>query len=142
MPGVRCFPLWEIEMLEIRYSNQGEIDISGKVDDLQGVRQSIIDLAEGNHCSVALFGESEFDPAPFNSVIQKILLMKGEGPTKVALLNEKTIKVEGQSENLKRLASFFDFASTSAMGEHSHYEYYEGNEWIAADSIPLVIRVK
>lgn len=129
-------------MLEIRYSNQCEFDISGKFADLQRVRQTIIDLAEGDHCSVALFADAEIYPAPYDFVIQKLLLMKGQGLTKVSLLNEKTIKVEGLPEKLERLASFFDFALASATGQHSHYEYHEGNEWVAPDSISLVISVK
>ncbi len=129
-------------MLEIRYAKQNEVDISGKTDDLQRVRQTIIDLAEGDHCTVALFADSTIKPDPYDSVIQKMLFMKGEGPAKVSLLNEKTIKIEGQPDNLKRLASYFDFEPASAIGQHSHYEYYEGNEWIAPDSIPLVISVK
>jgi hypothetical protein len=136
------FLFWTEQMLEIRYSNQNEVDISGEADDLQRVRQTIIDLAEGDHCTVALFADIGIRPDPYDSVIQKMLLMKGEGPTKISLLNEKTIKVEGLPENLKRLASFFDLESGVTTGQHSHYEYYEGNEWIAADSIPLVISVK
>lgn len=129
-------------MLEIRYSNLNEVDISGKVNDLQEVRQIIINLAEGDHCTVALFADPAIEPAPYDSVIQKMLLMKGDGPTKISLLNEKTVRIEGLPENLKRLASFFDFDWGAAAGQHLHYEYYEGNEWIAADSIPLVISVQ
>jgi hypothetical protein len=136
------FLFWIEQMLEIRYSNQNEVDISGEADDLRKVRQAIIDLADGDHCTVALFADPEINPHPYDSVIQKLLLMKGEGPTKISLLNEKTVKVEGLPENLKRLASFFDFGTGVVKGHHSHYEYHEGNEWIAADSIPLVISVK
>ena len=70
-----------------------------------------------------------------------MLLMKGNGSTKLSLLNKKTIKVEGLPENLKRLASFFDVDSDAAAGEHTHFEFYEGNEWVASDSFSLIISV-
>lgn len=45
------------------------------------------------------------------------------------------LRIAGDPEKLAPLGSFF----SAALGSHTHYEWYPGNEWIHAQSIPLVI---
>ncbi len=128
-------------MIELYTSDNG-LEISGTVDELQTVKQTIVDLAEGDHCTVALEANSEIDPFPYSSVARKLLFIKKECPTKLSLLNKTTVSIEGSPENLKRLASFLDFEPEAVSKRHARYEYCDGNEWIASDSIPLVISIK
>jgi len=126
----------------VLYISDSGLEVSGTVDELLTVRQTIIDLAEGDHCTVSLETNHGVDPFPYSSVAQKLLFIKKQCPTKVSLLSKKTVLIEGSPENLKQLASFVDFEPEASSGRHAHYEYYDGNEWIASDSIPLVISIK
>jgi len=129
-------------MIEIRYSAPYDLDISGTVDELQLVRREILDLIHSDASQIVFDADSVIDPAPYTSALSTLIIRKGQSPTKVALRNEKEIHVEGSPDCLEAFASFFDFELSVRKGAHSHHEYYEGNEWIAPDSIPLVIGVK
>lgn len=129
-------------MIEIRYSAPNEIDISGTVDELQFVRREILKLAQSDSSQIAFEADAAIDPAPYDSALSSLIIIKGQCPTKVSLQNEKEIQVEGLPSCLEAFASFFDNEPEAAKGNHAHYEYYEGNRWIAPDSIPLVISVK
>ena len=129
-------------MLEICYSGPYDLDISGTVDELQIVRREILDFIKSDATQISFEADAGIDPAPYKSALTRFIILKGQGPTKVSLRNEKEIQVEGSPDCLERFASFFDFKSDAGKGAHSHYEYYEGNKWVARDSIPLVISVK
>jgi hypothetical protein len=129
-------------MIEIRYSAPNELDISGTVDELQFMRREILDLIQSDAPQIAFEADSAIDAAPYNSALPKLIIRKGQSPTKVSLTNEREVHVEGSPDCLETFASFFDFELNAGKGVHSHHEYYEGNEWIAPDSIPLVISVK
>jgi hypothetical protein len=129
-------------MIEIRYSAPNEVDISGTVDELQFVRREILNLTQSDASQIIIDADSDIDPAPYKSVLSKLIILKTDCSTKVSLKDEKEIQVEGSPDCLAGLASFFDFNLDDGKGAHSHYEYYEGNQWIAPDSMPLVISVK
>lgn len=142
MPGVRFLLFWETVMLEIRYSAPHNLEISGTVGELQMARREILDLIESGAARITFAADSSIDPLPYDSALTKMVVVKGHSPTKVSLKNEEELHVEGSPDCLGAFASFFDFKPNVGKGVHSHYEYYEGNEWIAPDSIPLVIGVK
>jgi hypothetical protein len=50
--------------------------------------------------------------------------------------------MRGGLRELNALASFFVFEPGAAAGAHSHYEYFEGNEYVARESLPLVVSVE
>jgi hypothetical protein len=129
-------------MLEIRYSAPYDLDISGTVDELQMVRREILKLIQSNATQISIDADSAIDPVPYHSALSKLIVVKGQCPTRVALKNEKEILVEGSSDCLDTFASFFDFEPDAEQGRHEHFEYSEGNDWTASDSIPLVISLK
>ena len=129
-------------MLEIRYSEPKELDISGTVDELQFVRQKIFELVQSETSQIAIDADGSVNTAPYNLAFPKLIILKNSSPTKVSLKNRGEIYIEGSPYCLEALASFLDFDLNSRSGAHSHYEYYDGNEWISPESIPLVISVK
>jgi hypothetical protein len=129
-------------MLEIRYSAPHDLEISGTVDELQMVRRGILDLVESDAARIVFVADAAIEPSPYNSALSKLVVMRGQCPTKISLKDEGEVHVEGSPYCLEAFASFFEFKPDTAKGAHSHYEYYEGNEWVAPDSIPLVIGVK
>ncbi len=129
-----------VDMIEIRCSNQNEIDISGNPTELMELKQKILTMLNSTDDSVLIEAASNYDPAPYDSVIQRIIVARGNCPTKVSLVTGEEILIEGSPENLEGFLSRIDAAVES--NSHAHYEYWEGNEWIASDSIPLVVGVK
>ena len=129
-------------MIKIRYTAPLDLDISGTVAELQVVCRTILNLIESDLDRVSFAADSSVEPSPYDSALAKLVVVKGQCPTKVSVKNEKEVYVEGAPDCLEAFASFMDFKPNAGSGMHSHYEYYEGEGGIAADSIPLVISVK
>jgi hypothetical protein len=129
-------------MLEIRYSAPGSLDISASVDELRRVRLDILKMIQSDTRQNSFEADSTIHPAPYDYPLSNLVIVKKECPARVSLKGEKEILVEGSPDCLEAFASFFEFESDAEKGSHAHFEHYQGNDWIATDSIPLVIRVK
>jgi len=129
-------------MIEIRYTSPYDLDISGSPDELQLVRQRILDLRKSGALQVIVKADGAIDPSPYDLAIPRLVLLKGRGPTRISNKDAEEIQIEGSPENLEKLASYFDFEVGASKGDHLHYEYFEGIDSIAEDSIPLVVSVR
>lgn len=128
-------------MLEIRFSEPNELELSGTVDELQTVRNATLELAQTTASEITFDCDASINPKPYNLALSKLIIRKSQLPTNVSLENDE-LCVEGSPQSLKAFASFLDFDANSNSGRHSHFEYYEGNQWISPNSTPLVISVK
>ena len=128
-------------MIEIRYTNPEGFDICGTGQELRGIRQGICNLISSDGETLIIEAATGYNPAPYNEVFSRMVIKKGTGPTRASISNEKELLIEGAIEKLEAFASFFNFELGDREGLHTHYEYFEGNNWIASDSIPLVIGV-
>jgi hypothetical protein len=128
-------------MIEIRYS-ENQLDISGTIDELNTVNRAVLEFRNSDAFCLTIEAASNFNPSPYDFVLSKIEIEKGETPTRVSVTNNQGVTVKGSPDNLEGFASFFHFEPDAASGTHAHYEYVEGNPWIATDSIPLVIGIK
>ena len=129
-------------MMQIRYSTPNQVDISGTVEDLRMVQRRLLDIATSGSISCVIEAETDFDPSPYASLLQKIVVVKCQGPVKATIMRDEYIQVEASRENLQVFSSFFDFELNTPSGHHYHHEGYEENQHIASDSVPLVISVK
>jgi hypothetical protein len=129
-------------MLEIRYSAPCDLEVSATVDELQKLRQGVLNLIASEATESSFEADSAIHPTPYHSALSKQVIVKTPYPTRISLQNETEIHIESSPSCLEAFASFFDFKSSDRKGEHSHYEYHEGNDCIAPDSMPLVISVK
>jgi hypothetical protein len=116
-------------------------------------------MAAGQSCEFA--ADTAADPAPYTRVLSAFRVVASSGPVRVSVA-EDTLVATGSHEMLARFASFFvfsdgdrlrgpdttavsaDFSRISEvlagpLSTHHHHEWWEGNEYIAADSQPLVI---
>jgi hypothetical protein len=132
------------QMLEIRYSNQDGIEISGSAALLNEIAQSIYQLLESVDDSIVFEAHRSFDPSPYDRVLSLLHILKGNQPAKALLINEVEVVVEGSVESLRAFASLFEFETNAAAGDHSHFEYedYEGNRFVSRGSMPMVISVR
>ena len=129
-------------MLEIRYSNQNGIEISGSASLLSEIARSVYDLLESDSESIVFQANQTIDPSPYSSVLKRLKIIKGDQPAIASIIGEEVV-VEGSIESLRAFASFFEFESDAAKNDHSHFEYeeYEGNRFVSRGSIPMVISV-
>ena len=127
-------------MIEIRYSSTDAVDISGTVMELFDVRSAVLQAAKSTAAHVELNADSSINPKPYDAALSKLIVETGTGPTKVSVTNG-AIRIVGSPSCLETLASFLNFKPDAQKGDHAHYEYYEGNQWIAPDSVPVVFGV-
>jgi len=129
-------------MIEIRYSSPNALDISGTVTELRALCREILAIVQSTATCIAFDADSSINPDPYLCALSKLLIMKHTGRTKVSVVGEKEVHIAGEPNCLEALSSFFDSEGPLETGVHSHHEYYEGNDWIDPDSIPLVVSVK
>jgi hypothetical protein len=128
-------------MIEIRWNEKtSEIDLGGTPEDLQYIRQSILRLIRTGEVQISISANLDFEPAPYSSRLSFLIIRKSVGFTKVIIATDH-LEVKGNPDNLATFAEWFDFED-SVSNYHCHFDYYEGNEWIAPDSLPLVISVR
>lgn len=128
-------------MIEIRYSAPDSLDVSGTASKLQTLRQRILELPKLSQSQIAFDADRSIDPAPYQAVLSKLVVTLSDGPTKISVADGHAVHITGSQPCLEALASFFDLGGDPSDGAHAHYEYYEGNNFIAPDSVPLVINV-
>jgi hypothetical protein len=129
-------------MIEIRYSLDEAIDILGSCEELELLRQEILGLLKTDSEQIYVTGESDISAEPWNFVASGLEIIQNGKAVKVSISEDNSIHIKGSKDNLEKFASFLVFDENSVSGSHSHYEYYEGNEYIDSNSFPLIIGVK
>lgn len=129
-------------MLEIRYSGVQEVDLAGSRIELEELRNAVLGLTTGELSEVWFEADGTTDPKPWDSVGRALNIRRGGEAVLVSISHDSTVAIEASEENLDNFASFLYFDETAESGSHSHFEFYEGNDYITPDSIPLVISLK
>lgn len=131
-------------MLEIRYSNQNDIEVSGSASLLSEIANSVYELLESDSESIVFQANPTIDPSPYSSVLKRLRIIKSDQPAMASIIDEEEVVVAGSVESLRAFASLFEFESDAAKNDHSHFEYeeYEGNRFVTRGSIPMVISVR
>lgn len=129
-------------MIRIRYTAPRELDLSGSVEVMRAVRQSILTLIETEGPDVTVEASTAFDPAPYDEVLCRLVISRSQGPVKVEVTSEREVHVSGSTDYLKGLASCLDFPAWTTLWTHTHVEYFEGHPFLTSDSIPLVVSVE
>lgn len=128
-------------MIEIRYSDAREIDLSGIWKNIEELRQEILRFIQSDSKKLSIKTETKINPEPWDSAAKGLeMVIQGER-IKISIA-DNVLLIEGSKENLEKFSSFLAFDNDAVSGIHTHFEYYDGNELIASDSIPLVIGIK
>jgi hypothetical protein len=129
-------------MIELAATADGkEVEISGTRDDMRALRECILEVSSGRQAMASVEAATPRDPRPYDVALAGMdVRLVGGGV--VARVCRERLQVEGGAEELRGLASFFTFGRDAKPGDHAHYEYYEGNQWIRPDSVPLVIMMR
>ena len=126
-------------MIRIRYS-PGEYEVAGSPADLRSVAERLKSLALVGTEEVLVCDDS-FDPVPYSALLPRLKLIKKEGRDRVSA-SEEELTISGSSQGLHRFASFFEMPDDADDGWHEHHEFFPGNDFVATDSLRLVISVE
>ena len=134
-------------MIEIRYSTKSErmnemADMSGSWRDYESLRKNILKFLESDNESILIDVDKDADSKGWNYVLEILEINQTGESVKVAVIENKILKIKGSKEKLEIFAAWMEFDEENASGYHAHYEYFEGNEYIDSESIPLVIGIK
>ena len=125
-------------MVRICYSASEGCEISGLPSVLRMIAGRIRQLASAQASSAIIDTEINFNPHPYERVLCLLALSIGNGPVR-ASVHGSELYIRGSHEALEALSSFFDIADDVSLGHHVHHEYWDGNTYVAQDSVPLVI---
>jgi hypothetical protein len=132
-------------MIAIRFSPDekygGELDLSSSPKVLRNVGQSILSLIRNEIQQSIVIEAATIDPAPYRSCLSALVIRKTAALTKVSV-SATALQIEGTPENLKTLASWFNFDDTTPSGYHAHFDSLDNEESVDPTSIPLVISVR
>jgi len=127
-------------MIRISYSAPDEIELAGTKSDFAALWAELQSCLSTTAEVAKVSADREFDPAPYAARLDSIEFRRGSGPSCVSV-EDDVLRISGSAENLALFGSWIDFERASAP-RHSHYEYYDGNQWVARDSLPLVISLE
>lgn len=135
------------KMIEIRYSVKHEkinemADISGSWEDLENLRQNLLNFLENNENSFYCDADKNAEPDGWDFILERLKVNLNDQAAKVSVVENKFLKVEGSKENLEVFAAWLEFDKEIPGGYHSHYEYFEGNQYINSESMALIIGIK
>jgi hypothetical protein len=116
----------------------GQLDICGSPAELNAIADAIERLAAG--ADLPIDADAAADPSPYNRCLVALEVRTTDGPVRVALSDDRVV-VTGSVPMMRTFASCFRFDASAARGTHNHHEWFDGNEYIAQDSVPLVISV-
>jgi hypothetical protein len=136
-----------MEMIEIRYSTKRGIvsdmaDISGSWRDFETLRRLLLKFLNGNAEKIFVDADKTADSEGWDFILEGLEMNQNGDFVKVSVMENKILNIKGSKENLDIFISWLEFDENTISGYHSHYEYFEGNEYIDSKSIPLIIRVK
>jgi hypothetical protein len=121
--------------------SQTDLDISGHPAELNALADKIVKLA-GSGVGETLFVPADrTNPVPYDRCLAGMVVRIGEGPVQVAV-DQDRIVVCGSASMIRIFANYFRFDPKTQRGIHNHHEWFEGNEYVANDSRPLVISVR
>ena len=116
----------------------GQLDICGSPAELNAIADSIERLAAG--VVLSLGADAAADPRPYDRCLVALETRVTDGPVRVALSGDRVV-VTGSVPMMRTFASYFRFDEGAVRGSEGHHEWFEGNDYVARDSLPLVVSV-
>jgi hypothetical protein len=116
----------------------GQLDISGSPAELNAIADAIERIEAGADLSIG--ADAAADPRPYNRCLTALAARVTEGPVRVALFGDRVV-VTGSVPMMRTFASYFRFDTSAPRGTHNHHEWFDGNDYVARDSAPLVVSV-
>lgn len=112
------------------------VDLDADLDGHRRIREAIERLVDEGHGFVDI-QTVPVDPAPYDWCAKKLRFRIVDRPNRIRA-RDGFVEVTGAVEDLKVFHTFFE-VGISESPSHSHYDYYDGNEWVHPMSVSLVI---
>ncbi|WP_046005560.1 hypothetical protein [Pseudoalteromonas rubra] len=116
-----------------------ELEISGTVSELAEIKRTL-EKAEDGQVYVFTFDCSGCSMS-YDSLEPELKVQVCSGPACATFREEGGVTIRGGLKSIEVFASFFDFDLDSASGEHYHWDEACGSEYVATNSIPMVVSV-
>ena len=116
--------------------------ITDTVSDLNTLSLRLKRFLSSREPQLFLPADTSCSAAPFDSLLSGICFEKGTGPILVTLESEQTLRVTGSIENLEVWCSHFTFPDGATEGDHRHPENVERAEYLALDTLSVIIEVQ
>ncbi len=127
-------------MIRISYSAPDEAQLSGDRTGFAALLAELRSMISTEGDDVRVAADTRFNPAPYDQRLVAIEFRRALGATCVSV-SGKVLRVSGSKENLALFGSWLDFERETAP-THRHYDYLDGEPWVARDSVPLVISLE
>ncbi|EHR6782928.1 hypothetical protein [Vibrio parahaemolyticus] len=121
------------------YRSDGEIEISGSVEELQKVYKKI-DSIQGKAQIVFEF-DTNGSSGPYDFLESNLIVIVTNGPAIARYIDDEGVVIEGNVASLKVLASFFDFDLDTEAGCHYHWDEACDSQYVAPGTLPIVISI-
>ena len=129
-------------MTKLRYTPPHDLEIEGAQQDLAEIEARIRALAQVDKGVIEILGDSIGSPAPYQTWLESLVIMAGTGALVASVARDRRLNITGSAANLEIMASYFAFRPDTPDGHHTHLEYHPGDEWIAQESVPIVVCVR
>jgi hypothetical protein len=118
------------------------VDVSGSLAELAEVARQVKNAAVTAALAAELPADATGSAAPYVRYLNSVRIIAGRGPVCITEHPGGILNITGGPKELGALASFFVFEADATPGAHSHYEYFPGNEYVAPESLPLVVSLE
>jgi len=88
--------------------------------------------------ALRLPAEQDGSPAPYETFLPGLQVIKGSGPIVLSLLADHWLNLEGSEQNLRRYVSYFCFEPSEESGHH-HPEHCDIPGYMSSSSLSLII---
>ena len=89
-------------------------------------------------CEATIYTSVDGSPAPYECWLDGLHIQPKIARDSISIVGRHLV-FSGTKEGLGWLASFFDIPEEYGEGYHVHHEYFGGDQYVAEDSLPLVI---
>src|SRR5438874_5042002 len=124
--------------MRISYTAPYDLEISGAAHELHAIAVALERAGTDWH-DLTIRADCSGDAMPYRELLSQVEFQVGYGPVQIGILGQ-VLRISSSANWLHVLSSYFQNASESL--NHAHFEYYDGAEHVAQNSVPLVVAVR
>jgi hypothetical protein len=123
--------------MNLRHTPPRDLELAGSREELIALSKVIeVTAKSGAQRSIPI---PLADPFPFHRALSHLVIVPAEGPVMISIQGDD-VHITGAARNMERFASQLAFEA-GARQTLRNFEWFPGNDFVAKDSIPMVISV-
>ncbi|KAF7786172.1 hypothetical protein PRUB_a0650 [Pseudoalteromonas rubra] len=116
-----------------------ELEISGSIRELAEIQRSLENANDAYNRTFTF--DNSGSPEPYEFLEAQLKVCISSGAACATFSDNEGVKISGNLESLRVLASFFNFELDAVPGEHNHWDEACDSSYFASGSLPLVVSV-